>query len=246
MLPGPLIALAGKVLVIYPNEGRLKMKEIFGKIVLDRLEEQVDTRHTAILVIDMQNDFCTKGGVSHQRGKDLSSIEQMIPRLQRFIDKARQKKILLVFVKNVTLKNGLSDSGAWLYFKSRLGPGEEYTLKDTWGCEFIDAIKPAEGDAVVEKHRSSAFINTDLDLVLRSNKIETIVVTGVVTQGCVESTVRDGAFLDYYVVTVGDCVATYYGQEVHNASMKILEYRSTVVNSERLLEIWDSRYQRRS
>jgi nicotinamidase-related amidase len=212
------------------------MKKIFGKIVFDKLEEQVDPEHAAILVIDMQNDFCTKGGVFHQNGKDLSLIQQMIPRLQNFIEKAREYKTLLIFIKNVTLGNGLSDSPAWLYYKNRLISGGEYTLKNTWGCEFIDGIKPSAGDVVVEKHRSSAFINTDLDLILRSNKIETIVVTGVITQGCVESTVRDGAFFDYYVVTVGDCVATY-DQEIHNSAMKMLEYRSTLVKSERLIEI---------
>lgn len=221
------------------------MKEIFGKIIFDKLEEQVDPKHTAILIIDMQNDFCTEKGVFHQNGKDLSLIQQMIPRLQKFIEKARGNKILLVFIKNVTLKSGLSDSPAWAYFKSRLASGTEYTVKETWGCEFIDEIKATGDDVIVEKHRSSAFINTDLDLILRSNKIQTIVVTGVITQGCVESTARDGAFFDYYVVTVGDCVATY-DQDIHNAAMQILEYRSSVVKSEMLVEIWDRLHDRGS
>lgn len=213
------------------------MKEIFGKRIFDKLEEQINPEHTAIVIIDMQNDFCTREGAFHQSGRDLSLIDEMIPRLKAFIEEARKHKILLIFIKNVTLMNGLSDSPAWLYFKNRLASGREYTLKNTWGCEFIQEVKPKPDGIIVEKHRSSAFINTDLDLILRSNKIQTIVVTGVITQGCVESTVRDGAFFDYYVITVSDCVATY-DQAIHNAAMKILEYRSTVSDSESLLIIW--------
>ncbi len=213
------------------------MKEMFGKVIFDKLEEQVRPEHTAILVVDMQNDFCAMEGAFHRSGRNLSLIDQMIPRLQKFLDEARNLAIPLVFIKNVTLKNGLSDSPAWLYFKNKLISEREYTLKDTWGCEFIKELQPKGNDVVVEKHRSNAFVNTDLDLILRSNKIQTIVVTGVMTQGCVESTVRHGAFLDYYVVTVKDCVATY-DQEIHNASMKIMEYRYAVVAAEELMKIW--------
>lgn len=216
------------------------MKELFGKIIFDKVEEQADPKHTAILIIDMQNDFCSPRGTYHRSGKDLSLIQQMTPRLQKLIREARKHRILLVFIKNVTLKNGLSDSPAWLYFKDRLVSGREYTLRGTWGCEFIREIQPKKKDVIVEKHRSSAFINTNLDLILRSNKIQTIVVTGVITQGCVESTVRDGAFYDYYVVTVRDCIATY-DREIHDSSMKILEYRSTAVPSEALFEVWEKR-----
>jgi nicotinamidase-related amidase len=90
---------------------------------------------------------------------------------------------------------------------------------------------------VVKKHRSSAFVHTNLDKILRVNGIETVIVCGVVTQGCVESTVRDASFYDYYVVLVEDCVATT-SHQLHEASLLVMKSRYDVVAAEALISFW--------
>jgi ureidoacrylate peracid hydrolase len=97
---------------------------------------------------------------------------------------------------------------------------------------------------VVKKWRSSAFVGTNLDMVLRCNGIKTLVVTGDVTQGCVESTARDASFHDYYVVVLEDCVATYE-HDLHEASLKVLRTRVDVTPSGDVLKIWEAHRPRR-
>lgn len=89
----------------------------------------------------------------------------------------------------------------------------------------------------MRKWRSDSFLKTNLDMVLRAHSVQTVIVTGVVTQGCVESTARAAAFRDYYVVVAEDCVATY-DRELHEASLKVLRTRVDVAPSDQILRVW--------
>ena len=110
----------------------------------------------------------------------------------------------------------------------------------TWGAEFAGGLAPAERDVVVSKHRFSAFEGTDLDLVLRTHGIRTLVVTGVVTHVCVESTVRDAFFRDYGSVVVDDAVAGWQ-PEWHRTSRAVMGRGvAEVVPSARLLRAWQA------
>jgi nicotinamidase-related amidase len=121
-----------------------------------------------------------------------------------------------------------------------MDPGRGCTVEGTWGAEILPEVAPQPGDVVVKKWRSSAFVGTNLDMVLRCNDIKSIVVTGDVTQGCVESTARDAAFHDYYVVVLEDCVATY-DRDLHEASLKVLRTRVDVAPSGAVLDLWRRR-----
>lgn len=216
--------------------------EINGKKVFDTLEEIIDPRHTAIIVVDVQNDFCSEGGYFHKvLGSDLSTINRMIPRLIRFIGEARDYGMMIVFIQNTRLRNHKSDSPSWLLQQMKLGGGvPQYTIERTWGQDFVEGLQPLDGEPMVKKFRWSAFVNTNLDRILRSNNIKSLVITGVVTEGCVESTVRDASFHDYYVVVVRDCVAST-DKERHEASLRFISWRWDVVNSNKIISVWKTR-----
>ena len=112
------------------------------------------------------------------------------------------------------------------------GDGHRAVLQGTWGGDFYDDIRPdlSGSDIVVHKYRYSAFAGTNLDLVLRSHGIKTLVMCGDATSGCVESTTRDGFFADYYVVTAGDACADF-DVDRHAASLRKMDLSFGYVTS---------------
>lgn len=224
------------------------MIELNGKQVLTETAEIASPAHTALLIVDMQNDCCSAGGAFAKQGADLSLYREMVPRLAALIDAARESRVLVIFIQATTLPRGLSQSPAQLLFELRMRESYDRPLSEpfgfcepgTWGHAILDELRPRDDELVIEKHRSSAFIGTNLDLVLRSNQIKTIVVTGCTTEGCVDSTIRDGGFLDYYPIAVGDCIASD-NRDLHEAAMVILDaYRAIVVSSDDLSTAWSA------
>jgi nicotinamidase-related amidase len=110
-------------------------------------------------------------------------------------------------------------------------------VEGTEGQQIIPELAPKPGDVIVRKYRSSGFWGTNLDMLLRSNAIKSIVVTGATTEGCVESTARDGLFNDYYVIVPEDCVASDDPAQ-HDASLLLMRHRFDVVPSSEILEMW--------
>lgn len=214
------------------------MKEIWGKQVFETLKEIIDPSHVAVLVIDVQNDYCTEGGYFEKRRFDLSTIKEMLSRLKVFLTKAREKKVPIVFIQQTTHPEGKTESPAWLYFRVKDGKSPFYTVDGTWGHNFVEGFQPLNHEPVVKKYRPSAFINTNLELVLRSMEIKSVIVTGVTTQWCVASTARDALFHDYYTVVVSDCVDSY-STELHECSLKILSSRMDVVDSKEIVKAWE-------
>jgi nicotinamidase-related amidase len=188
----------------------------------------------------MQHDFCSEGGLMHETGHDLSSVRAAAEQLRHVLDRARAAGVLPVHIQARSLPKHASSSGPWLLFmvvRYGMDPERGCTVEGTWGAEIIDEVAPRPGEIVVTKARSSAFVGTTLDMVLRCHGIKTVVVTGVVTQGCVESTARDAMYHDYYTVVLEDCVATY-DRGLHEAALKVLASRMDVVPSEHVLKLW--------
>jgi nicotinamidase-related amidase len=218
--------------------------EIEGKQVFTELAELVDPAHTALLLVDMQRDFVDEQGAFARLGIDISMYPPMLPRLARLLATARAREILVVHIQMTALPGRMSDSPAQLRFNLRMhesaragGPPLRYTEPGTAGREFVDELAPLPGELVVPKWRSSGFWGTSLDLLLRSNGIQTVIVTGCTTEGCVESTARDAQFNDYYVVVVEDCVASD-DRAQHDASMLLMRHRFDVVPSAALDAVW--------
>jgi nicotinamidase-related amidase len=218
------------------------MREVDGRLIYDDVRELVDPSHTALVLIDIQNDFCTVGGTFDRFGYDVSMYAEMIPRTQRLLAAARRSSVLPIYVQNTTLRGHKSDSPAQVRFRVRLSrdpsqPSLRYTEEGTWGHEFVHELAPGPEELTVNKFRSSAFVGTPLDLLLRSNGIDTIVIAGCTTEGCVESTARDAMFMDYYVVVVEDCVESDT-REQHEASLTLMRVRFDVIQSSEVIAAW--------
>lgn len=208
--------------------------------------DKVAPAHTAVIVVDMQNDFCAKGGMADREGFDVTPVSDMAARLPEFLADARASGVLVVFVRNLysTERNFyLSDS--WLEQAARVRKGS-YTLHPVcgashWGGEFYGSLKPEGSDPVVTKHRFNAFHNTDLESILKANAIRTVIVTGCMTNVCVETTARDAFMRDYYVLVPSDAAATYI-QEDHDASLRNIDrFFGQVTTTEDLKAAWSSR-----
>jgi nicotinamidase-related amidase len=219
--------------------------EIEGKQVFTELSELVDPAHAALVVVDMQRDFCEPGGAFDRLGVDISMYPEMIPRVARLIEGARRAGVPLIYIQMTTLPGRRMDSPAQLRFNLRLhlasnaeGEPLRYAADGSQGQEVLPELQPREGDMIVKKWRSSAFWGTNLDMLLRSNGIQSLVVTGCTTEGCVESTARDALFNDYYVVIVSDCVASD-DRAQHDASMLLMKHRFDLATSDELLGVWN-------
>ena len=213
------------------------MREVNGVEVYDTLTELVARDHTALLIVDVQNDFCHPDGHFAKHGKDLSTILETLPRVRSFVEEAQQLGVRTFFIRQTTLPGGRSDPPAWLRFKTRDGKSPEYTLQGSWGWENDEGLRVGPRDWVVEKYRSDAFVHTNLDQLLRANRIETVVVLGFITEGCVESTVRSASYHDYYTVVVRDGVASP-NHELHDGSMRFFEARYPLAAAEEILDVW--------
>lgn len=222
------------------------MIEIEGKQVFTELEELVDAGHTALVVVDMQRDFCTPGWAFDRLGVDISMYPSMISRLVRMIEGARAANVPVIYIQMTVLPNRASESPAQIRFNLRLhlaSHGEveplRYTADGSEGQAIIDELAPQPDDLVVKKYRSSGFWGTNLDLLLRSNGIKSVVMTGCTTEGCVESTARDALFNDYYVVVAEDCVASD-DRAQHEASLLLMRHRFDLATADEILGIWSA------
>jgi nicotinamidase-related amidase len=220
------------------------MIEVAGKQVFSELAEIVDPAHTALLIVDMQRDFCCPGGSFESLGVDLSMYPPVIETIGELISSAREAGVMLVFIQMTVLPNQASDSPAQIRFNLRMhdehhGDVEplRYTLDGSEGQMFVPGLEPLDGDLVVKKYRSSGFWGTNLDLLLRSNGIRSVVMSGCTTEGCVESTARDAMFNDYYVVIATDAVGSDDRLQ-HDASMYLMARRFDLATSELIRKTW--------
>ncbi len=223
------------------------MIEVAGKQVFTELSEILDPSHTALLIIDMQRDFCCAGGSFDRLGVDLSMYPPVIDRIGGLLEGARQSGVLPVFIQMTVLPNRASESPAQIRFNLRLHDGHHgqaeplaYTVDGSEGQKFVPGLEPQDGELVVKKYRSSAFWGTNLALLLRSNGIKSVVVSGCTTEGCVESTARDAMFSDYYVVLATDAVASD-DRKQHDASMYLMAHRFDLATSEDIRKHWPAR-----
>lgn len=222
------------------------MMIVEGKQIYTELEELIKPSRTALVIIDMQKDFVEPDGVFGRMGVDLSMYRESRPRLHELLVAARQNGVLVVHIQNTSLPRRASDSPAHLRFNLRMHGGARegnepliYTRPGTSGYQFVEELAPIADELVVRKYRSSAFWGTNLDLLLRSNGIETVIVSGCTTEGCVESTARDAMFANYYVVLAEDCVASDDPAQ-HDASMFLMRHRFDLATEGEIRAVWAS------
>jgi ureidoacrylate peracid hydrolase len=196
----------------------------------------IDTARTAVIVVDMQNDFGSKSGMFDRAGIDISGIQKAVAPTAQVLDVARNAGIRVIYLK-MAYQPDLSDLGdpdsVNRVRHLQLGVGQNVTapdgspsrvlIRDTWNSDILTELKPRADDAVIYKTRFSGFYKTDLDARLRDLDIKNLIITGCTTSICVESTVRDAMFRDYLCVLLGDCMSEPIGGDLprsnHDASL---------------------------
>jgi ureidoacrylate peracid hydrolase len=179
---------------------------------------ELDLARTAVLVVDMQNDFCSKGGDLDREGIDLSIVQRVIPPTQTALFAARKAGLKIIYTKmgfqpdlsDIGVRgsrNSINNSDVGSAVKAPNGAPSRVLVRDTWNTDIITELKPQPGDTVIYKNRFSAFYQTELDAVLKRSGTRSLVVVGCTTSVCVESTIRDASFRDYSVVLLADCTA---------------------------------------
>jgi nicotinamidase-related amidase len=210
--------------------------------ILDDFAAVVEPRHTALLVLDMQNDFCAPGGkVFDSMGPQASGIRSVIAPVKQLVELGRRFGLLRVFVQTTHLPGGVDESPAYIYSLKKKGfqSGDvPNVVANSWGHRIIDDLAPAADEIVIQKFTYDAFHNSLLDRVLRNYDIRSLLLCGAASYGVVLTTARTAACRGYYVHVVGDSVAGY-SDELHRAALALM--RHELVSTEDLIQTWSAR-----
>lgn len=201
-----------------------------GKVLKAEPEAiQLAPEHTALIVIDMQNAYTSKGGYLDLAGFDVSKTKPVVENIKKAVDAAHASGIQVIYFKNgwddqYVEAGGINSpnfhkSNALKTMRKQPELQGKLLAKGGWDFELIDELKPLAQDIVIEKSRYSGFFNTALDSMLRSKGIRNLVFVGIATNVCVESTLRDGFFLEYFGVALDDACYQAGPIEAHAASL---------------------------
>lgn len=188
---------------------RSLMNEPFGTL---------DWSRSALVVVDMQNDFCHAEGAAARNGADVSRHQAIVPAIRRAIDAAHAAHIPVIFA--ITHHDETTDAPSWKL--RHTAGGAPLCRTGSWGTAHF-GVAPIDGDIEIVKHRYSAFIGTDLELRLRAMGVENVFVAGVNTGICVESSVRDGYMLDFYTFALADATSCRT-PESHAAALEAIAH----------------------
>jgi ureidoacrylate peracid hydrolase len=178
---------------------------------------------TALLVIDMQNGFCHAEGSLAKAGRSVARLAAPIPACRRLIEQARTVKMPVIYTRAV---HDPDFAGVSPKFRERETFPEivklGFVVKGSWDAEVIDDLRPGPADHVLDKTTFSAFISSGIDVLLTALQIRNLIVCGVATPICVESTVRDACQHNYRVFVVSDATADMDPQD-HEAALRIMQ-----------------------
>ncbi|SDW26790.1 Nicotinamidase-related amidase [Pseudomonas kuykendallii] len=206
---------------------------------------------TALIVIDMQRDFCAAGGYADRAGLDITRLRAPIPAIQRLLDGARRHG-LAIFHTREGHRPDLADlpeskrrraecAGAPIGGQGPLG---RLLVRGEYGHDLIDELQPLPGEPVIDKPGYSAFAHTDLELMLRNRGIDELIVTGVTTEVCVSSTLRSAVDLGFACTLVDDACGSAHAT-LHAAVVAMMAVEGglfgRVLDSQDVLAEWEER-----
>lgn len=196
-------------------------------------------RSPVVLIIDMQNEYCNADGwLQKNLGIDVGRGINVIPRVKRLLDFARENSLPVIFTR-MTIRDDLLDAGL---FPETRPPYREGGLRTgTWGVDVVDELRPLPHEAVVDKHRFNSFLGTDLEQLLWGFKADSVIVAGVATHLCVGTTATDATQRGFRLVLLKDCTASY-AERFETATFDIIESGfGTVMESDRFFDFWRRR-----
>lgn len=197
--------------------------------------------HTALMIIDMQRDFCDPSGYMHTRGGDVGLARAIVPRIIAVREACWKAGIAVIYTREGHRPN-LSDLPRSKRLKTALagaeigspGPLGRLLIRGEHGWDFIDELQPGDAEIVVDKAGTGSFHGTDLHDILKNKKVENLIITGVTTGVCINSTVREAADRGYNVLVLDDCCAEP-DQQTHDIAIQLLKieggYLSTISDS---------------
>jgi biuret amidohydrolase len=187
-----------------------------AKVKAEPYEFEFDPRTCALMIIDMQRDFVDPGGFGEALGNDVSLLRKAIAPTKKVLEAARGKKMLVIHTREGH-RPDLGDLPPSKKLRGRLkagigdpGPMGRILVRGEYGHDIVDELKPAAGEPVVDKPGKGAFYATDLDSILRNRGIRQLVVCGVTTEVCVNTTVREANDRGYDCLVLEDCVGSYF------------------------------------
>jgi nicotinamidase-related amidase len=190
---------------------------------------------TALVIVDMQNDFCSKGGMADIMGADYNRLRSPTTPIKKVAEAARKSGIKIIYICCGFRPDMADAAPIFLELHKRshapLGtkagpPGEKNVgiwIKDTWNTEVVKEIAPQQDDIIIWKRTYGAFQDTDMELILRNLKIDTLIFTGIATHMCLESTLREAVMKGFRVAMLKDCTATF-DDELQRNSERIIEF----------------------
>ncbi|WP_394846463.1 cysteine hydrolase [Pendulispora brunnea] len=177
----------------------------------------IDPRTTAVVLIEYQNEFTSKGGVLHEAVAPVMAETNMLSNTVKFVDAARRKGVTVMHAP-ITFAADYGELTKHPYGILKGVVDGKAFVKGSWGATIVDALKPAQGDIVIEGKRGlDTFASTNLDFILRSKGIKTVILGGFLTNCCVESTMRTAYEHGFDVITLTDCLAATSAEEHRNA-----------------------------
>lgn len=195
----------------------------------------MDPKHTAVVLIEYQNDFTSEGGTLHDAVKQVMEQTNMLANTIETVEKARASGATIIHAP-ITFTADYHELTSQPYGILKGVVDSQSFRKGTWGAEIVDVLKPQPEDIVVEGKRGlCGFASTNLDFILRSRGITTIALGGFLTNCCVESTMRTGYEKGYNVVTLKDCTATLSEEEQRLAVEKNYPMFSRPMNHDEFL-----------
>ena len=207
--------------------------------VLRKLKDIVKPAHTALIIVDAQNDFCSIQGLMAKQKLNVARVQPAVDRLNYFVKECRKVGVLVVWIKEVFGKGKVLPNLISHYGDEKT-VGENRCVKEGGkGAELYSKIIPPEkGEPIVIKWLYDGFEDTDLHLTLQSAGINTLLVAGFITNCCVETTARHGFIKGYYILLVSDCTDTYTQEEYDATLHNIRTYFGKVATSDEIATLW--------
>ncbi len=177
----------------------------------------IDPQKTALVLIEYQNEFTSEGGVLHPAVQEVMGRTEMLAKTGKVVEAARKAGLTIMHAP-ITFAEGYNELTSHPYGILKGVVDGNAFVKGTWGAEIIDELKPEAGDIVIEGKRGlDTFASTNIDFILRSKGIQTVILGGFLTNCCVESTMRSAYENGYEVITLTDCAAATSPEEHENA-----------------------------